>query len=199
MADSNRNPIGFKQPENKETTEAAKPSVQQQVAEDPTLKQPYFDEKSVTIALVKNFSLYRRANDKVLSARVDYIGSSVTSSRILSSNKVEVETYFPNIVGVAVNDPSFVGRVKHYLNNIRIPVDELGRTFNVSFHFNTKEDYLKYKEEEEKIEAIFNDIPKNDIVKLNELANKYSCVDKVELLPFKKMCKSKYENLNIDF
>ena len=40
---------------------------------------------------------------------------------------------------------------------------------------------------------------KNDIVKLNELANKYSCVDKVELLPFKKMCKSKYENLNIDF
>ena len=57
MADSNRNPIGFKQPENKETTEAAKPSVQQQVVEDPTLKQPYFDEKSVTIALVKNFSL----------------------------------------------------------------------------------------------------------------------------------------------
>lgn len=38
-----------------------------------------------------------------------------------------------------------------------------------------------------------------DIIKLNELANKYSCVDKVELLPFKKMCISKYENLNIDF
>lgn len=171
MADSNTNPMGFKRPENKETTEAVKTSVQKQVVEDPTLQQPYLDEKSVTIALVKNFSLYRRANDKVLNARVDYIGSSVTSSRILSSNKIEVETYFPNIVGVAINDPSFVGRVKHYLNNIRIPVDELGRTFNVSFHFNTKADYLKYKEEEEKIEAIFNDTPKNDIVKLREALN----------------------------
>ena len=25
------------------------------------------------------------------------------------------------------------------------------------------------------------------------------CIDNIELLPFKKMCESKYKNLNIDF
>ena len=40
---------------------------------------------------------------------------------------------------------------------------------------------------------------KNSIIKLNELANSYNCVDKVELLPFKKICQSKYDNLKINF
>lgn len=40
---------------------------------------------------------------------------------------------------------------------------------------------------------------KNSIIKLNKLANNYNCVDKVELLPFKKICQSKYDNLKINF
>ena len=40
---------------------------------------------------------------------------------------------------------------------------------------------------------------KNNIIKLNKLANSYNCVDKVELLPFKKICQSKYDNLKINF
>lgn len=43
-----------------------------------------------------------------------------------------------------------------------------------------------------------NDNEEN-IKQLNFLANKYDCVKKVELLPFKKLCLSKYQNLNIDF
>lgn len=34
---------------------------------------------------------------------------------------------------------------------------------------------------------------------LKSLKNTYKCVDNIELLPFKKMCESKYDNLNIDF
>lgn len=38
-----------------------------------------------------------------------------------------------------------------------------------------------------------------NINKLNEIINKYQCIDKVELLPFKKICQTKYDNLNIEF
>lgn len=39
----------------------------------------------------------------------------------------------------------------------------------------------------------------SSVLKLKEIAMRYECVDKVELLPFKKMCKVKYERLGIDF
>ncbi len=43
-----------------------------------------------------------------------------------------------------------------------------------------------------------NDDEKN-IEKLNEIIQSYSCIDKVELLPFKKICQAKYDNLKIPF
>ena len=43
-----------------------------------------------------------------------------------------------------------------------------------------------------------NDDTEN-INKLNEIIKKYRCIDKVELLPFKKICKSKYDSLNMKF
>ena len=128
--------------------------------------ESYTDERSVTIALVKNYSLYRRANDKVLPKRRDYIGGSVTASRVLSANKDEIETYFPNIVGLAPNNENFITRVKQYLNNIRIPVDELGKTFDVSFFYNRKADYYKIKREEEKIEEAYSKANRQDLSKL---------------------------------
>ncbi len=39
----------------------------------------------------------------------------------------------------------------------------------------------------------------NNIQKLNEIVENHSCVDKVELLPFKKICQTKYENMKIEF
>ena len=145
-----------------QTVTSAKP------VEEDALDNEYYDERSVTISLVKNYSLYRKANDKVLPKRVDYIGSSVTSSRTLASNKQEIETYFPNIVGLSPNDPSFITRVKQYLNNIRIPVDELGRTFDIGFHYYKKRDYLRIKAEEERIELAFNESNRSDSSKLRE-------------------------------
>ena len=43
-----------------------------------------------------------------------------------------------------------------------------------------------------------NDNTEN-VLKLRELAEKYSCVDKIELLPFRKICRTKYENMGIEF
>ncbi len=40
---------------------------------------------------------------------------------------------------------------------------------------------------------------KENIFKLNALASNYKCVNKIELLPFKKICQVKYDNLNIPF
>lgn len=43
-----------------------------------------------------------------------------------------------------------------------------------------------------------NDDTQN-IEKLREIIKKYPCIDKTELLPFKKLCSVKYEKLGIDF
>lgn len=138
---------------------------------DEDLSLPYIDRRTVSIALVRNYSLYRKQNDKELPKRRDYIGSSLKSSRMLSSNKQEVEAYFPNIVGVSPNDPSFVQRVKQWINNIRVGVDELGTTLDISFNYNTKKDYLVFKKEEDKIEDEYMYADKSTLTKLKEALN----------------------------
>ena len=40
---------------------------------------------------------------------------------------------------------------------------------------------------------------KEDVLKLKAIAMKNLCVDKIELLPFKKICQTKYNNMNIEF
>lgn len=131
--------------------EQEKVTVQQKI--DENLNKEYTEHKSITIALVKNYSFYRRANDKVMTKRRDFIGSSVSSSRVLSSNKEEVEAYFPRLIGLSPNNDNFVSRVKQYLNNIQVAVDELGKTFDCSFHYNHYSDYLTVKKKEEQIES----------------------------------------------
>ena len=43
-----------------------------------------------------------------------------------------------------------------------------------------------------------NDSEEN-IEKLNALVQKHTCIDKVELLPFKKICQTKYDSMKIEF
>lgn len=134
--------------------------------EDLNENQPYTDVRSITIMLVKNTSLYRKANDKVLPKRIDYIGSCFNSSKVISANQEEVNAYFPNLVGLSPNDPSFMLRVKQYLNNIRIPVDELGKTFDISFYYYHKKDYYKFKAKEEAIEETYQKAPRRGDVEI---------------------------------
>lgn len=135
---------------------------------DEDTNRSYTDIKSVTIMLITNNSLYRKANDKVLPKRKDFIGSCVESSKVLSANKREVEMYFPNLVGRSPNDSDFIRRVKQYLNNFRIPVNELGKTIDVSFSYNKKSDYYVIKAKEERIEEEYQNADKRDIDKLRK-------------------------------
>lgn len=175
------------------TVEGTQPVNKQDKPEE-DLEEEYTDRRTITISLVKNYSLYRKVNDKVLPKRKDYIGGSIKSSRTLSSNKEEVDTYFPNIIGLSPNDPNFISRVKQYLNNIRIPVDELGRTFDISFHYFHKKDYYKIKAEEEKIEEVYQSANRQNIKNLREALNEK--INRLHILESTK-CRLGYP-INVD-
>ena len=164
-ADKNEQKTVGNVPPVEETVDDVNSSVSAETKEEDE-NDEYVDIRNVTIMLVKNYSLYRKANDKVLAKRKDFIGSSIYASRILSANKEEVDTYFPNIIGLSPADPNFITRVKQYLNNIRVSVDELGRSFDISFHYYHKKDYYHIKKEEERIEKIYQNTNRQDITKL---------------------------------
>lgn len=135
---------------------------------DEDLNEPYFEDRYIVIALVSSFSLYRKANDKSLEERNEFIGSSVRSSRTLASNKGEVEAYFPNLIGVSPTNENFVRRVKEYLNNIQVKVDKLGKRLNISFHYYHVKDYYRFKNAEEAIDAEFAAVNRGDSTALDK-------------------------------
>lgn len=141
----------------------------------------YIDKRSVTIALVKNYSLFRRANDKSLTKRRDFIGSSVTSSRTLSSNKGEVEAYFPDLIGLSPNNENFITRVKQYLNNIQISVNELGKKFDISFRYDRYIDFRAIQDKEKLIEEKYRQANKSNLGELKKaLAAKIAAINDLE-------------------
>lgn len=135
---------------------------------DADLEKPFTYYRTITLELVPNFSLFRKVNDKSMPKRRDYIGSSIKSSQILSSNRGEVETYFPQLLGISSNNESFTTRLKQYLNNIHVHVDELGVTFDASFRFNTKRDYFKFKKKEEAIENAYKQVDRQNLEELKK-------------------------------
>lgn len=137
-------------------------------AQEAELNEPYIDKRSVTIAPVQMFSAYRNANKASIGPRRTVIGSSINSSRVLSSNKGEVEAYFPELIGIAPNNPEFTSHVKAYLNNISFNVNEKGSTLNISFYYNHKKDYLEIKAKEDKINAKRDSAPRNDVGAIKE-------------------------------
>lgn len=90
------------------------------------------------------------------------------SSQVLASNRAEVEAYFPQLLGLSPNNENFISRLKQYLNNIQVRVDELGVTFDCSFQFNHKRDYLKFKAQEEAIELQYKKANRQNIQELRK-------------------------------
>jgi len=135
---------------------------------DAELDKPYYDERSVTISLVRNYSLFRKVNDKVMPMKTDMIGSSINSSRILCANKAEMDAYMPNVLGISSNDPDFVRRVKMYFNNIQIKVNNLGKKFDTGFHYYKKSDYYSFKKREDAINEEYDAVPRQNFSKMKE-------------------------------
>ena len=142
--------------------------MENKAAKEVELNSPYTDKRTITIAPVQQFSAYRRANIKSMPPRRNIIGSSISSTRILSSNKDEVEKYFPQIIGISPNNPEFVTRVKAYLSNISFNVQDAGSTLNISFTYDKKKDYLTIKEKEEKINAKRESVARNNTAAIKE-------------------------------
>lgn len=144
------------------------------------LNAPYVYERSVTIRSLTNYSAYRNANIAVLGRRRSNIGSSYSSTNILSSNRGELEAYYPKLVGLSSNHPDFISRVKDYLSNIQVPVEE-SVTFNNSIKFNHKSDYLKFKAAEDKINTTYENADKKDISNLKKaIAAKIDALNQLE-------------------
>ena len=76
---------------------------------------------------------------------------------------------------------------------------------NVGCSMHSALDFLKYLNEHQIPVAIrqviiptVNDDREN-MLRLKEIVRRYPCVDKVELLPFRKICQTKYDNMKIEF
>lgn len=146
------------------------PSVSEETEAE--LEAEYTDKRSITISLVHNYSTYRKVNMKVLGQRKEIIGSSITSCRTLSSNKGEVEAYFPALIGLSPNNPEFITRVKAWLSNIQVAVNENDMVLNTSFIYNHKRDYLAIKAKEEKIDAEYDKVDRANTKAIKEAIKK---------------------------
>lgn len=130
------------------------------------LDREYIDNRKVTISLVESFSVYRKINNKALDRKKEIIGSSVESSRILSSNNGEISKYFPELIGVSSNNPDFVTKVKSWLNNIHFVVNDKNVELNTTFIYEHKRDYLNIKKQEDAINDVYDSIDRSNQEKI---------------------------------
>lgn len=155
------------------TSTAANPAEVQEgqisgVKKDEDLNKEYVDKRTIIISLVHNYSNYRKVNMKVLGQRKETIGSSISSCRILSSNAGEVDAYFPALVGLSPNHADFITRVKAWLSNIQWIVNENDVPLDISFVYNTKQDYLDFKRKEDAIDEEYAKIDRNNLSAIKE-------------------------------
>ena len=108
--------------------------------------------------------------------------------------------------GCILND-----KIKEVLNltdtvllDYKYVTDELYKT-KVGTEKSKVDEFLEYLESQNINtwirQVIIKDLNNNEtsILKLKELKEKYSCIKKIELLPFRKLCIEKYQKLNIQF
>lgn len=157
------------------TTAAAKSSFQAELEKKEGLKDRYEEKRIITIALISDLaikSVYRQVNAVSIPDRNDTIGSSVLSGRRLMSSVNEINKYMPAILGISPSHPDFITRVSKWFGNISLKIPTGGYELNCNFDWDTKEDYLKYKIEEEKIEAIYDEADKTTPKLLKEAIRK---------------------------
>ena len=138
------------------------------VEKDEDLNKEYVDKRTIIISLVHNYSNYRKVNMKVLGQRKETIGSSISSCRILSSNAGEVNAYFPALVGLSPNHADFTTRVKAWLSNIQWVVNENDVPLDISFVYNTKQDYLDFKSKENAIDEEYAKVDRTNLSAIKE-------------------------------
>ena len=99
---------------------------------------------------------------------------------------------------------SLLSETDRVLLDIKYTSDELYRKY-VGCNLSAPLEFLEYLNEQgikttirQVIIPTLND-DKENILRLRNITEKFSCIDKIELLPFHKICEGKYEKMNIDF
>ncbi len=102
------------------------------------------------------------------------------------------------------NVKSLLEHTDRVLLDIKYTTDELYKG-NVGCSINAPLEFLDYLNQKnipttlrQVIIPTVNDTSEN-ILKLKEIAQAHACVDKVELLPFRKICQVKYDKMGIEF
>ncbi len=90
------------------------------------------------------------------------------------------------------------------LLDIKYTDDEAYKKY-VGFSYGAVLDFLEYLNSQN-IPVILRQViipglndSSDNILKLKELSERFLCVDKIELLPFKKICQIKYDKMNLEF
>ena len=169
--------------------QGAKTYTAEEVVEKATKYREYFGEKGgITISggeplLQPDFAyeIFRLCHEKGINTCLD------TSGSILNEQIKKILTETDRV-----------------LLDIKYTDDELYRE-NVGCSLQKPMEFLQYLNEQkipttlrQVIIPTLNDNETN-IEKLNEIVEKNTCIDKVELLPFKKICQTKYDSMNIQF
>ena len=108
--------------------------------------------------------------------------------------------------GVILNDSvkNLLSKTDRVLLDYKYTTDDLYRE-NVGCELSVISDFLKYLNEinmpttlRQVIIPTVNDNEEN-IIKLKSIVDTYKIIDKVELLPFLKICQTKYDNMKLEF
>ena len=108
--------------------------------------------------------------------------------------------------GVILNDSvkNLLSKTDRVLLDYKYTTDDLYRE-NVGCELSVISDFLKYLNEinmpttlRQVIIPTINDNEEN-IIKLKSIVDTYKIIDKVELLPFRKICQTKYDNMKLEF
>ena len=108
--------------------------------------------------------------------------------------------------GVILNDcvKNLLSKTDRVLLDYKYTTDDLYRE-NVGCELSVISDFLKYLNEinmpttlRQVIIPTVNDNEEN-IIKLKSIVDTYKIIDKVELLPFRKICQTKYDNMKLEF
>ena len=171
------------------TMESEKHFTAEEIVEKALNYREYFGEKGgVTISggepLLQAefcFEIFKLCHEKGINTCLDTSGSILNDNikkllsetdRVLLDIKYTEDALYLENVGCSLEKPM---NFLYYLNEQKIPTT------------------LR-----QVIIPTLNDNEKN-IEKLNEIKRENPCVDKVELLPFKKICQAKYDNMKIEF
>ncbi len=127
------------------------------------------------------YELFKLCHENGINTCLDTSGSVLNDSvkqlltqtdRVLLDIKYSDAESYRKYVGCSIGKPL---EFLEYLNDMEIPVT-LRQVIIPTINDNS--DNVKF---------------------LNEIREKYSCIDKIELLPFRKICQVKYDEMGIDF